>query len=77
MRQATEKILVASTEAQKPVVIGQLEAIGKRIQMLESEVEVYKKASLELSEPYDGDVRSYSTKLSDNRFCYTRYCQST
>lgn len=58
MQHATEKILLASTETQRPAVMGQLEASGKRIQTLQLEVEAYKKAAQNLSEPGEGgDVR--------------------
>ena len=61
MQHATEKILAASTESQRPAVMGQLEASGKRIQMLQLEVTAYTKAVQELAEPGDGDVKSYKT----------------
>lgn len=56
MQHATEKILLASTESQRPAVMGQLEASGKRIQMLQLEVQAYKKASEELTDPGEIEV---------------------
>ena len=44
MQQATEKILYASAESHRPVVLGQLEASGKRIETLRFEIEVYTQA---------------------------------
>jgi hypothetical protein len=37
--------------------MGQLEASGKRIQMLQLEVQAYKKAVQDLAEPSDANVR--------------------
>ena len=56
MQHATEKILLASTEAQGPIVMGQLEASSKRIQMLELEIQAYKKASEGLPDLCDSDI---------------------
>jgi HAMP domain-containing protein len=55
MQHATEKILLASTEAQGPIVMGQLEASSKRIQMLELEIQAYRKASEGLPDLCDSD----------------------
>ena len=58
MRNATEKILHASTEAQRPVVMGQLETISKRIQNLESDLKAYERAAESAPDSGDEDVRS-------------------
>jgi hypothetical protein len=44
MQQAAEKILHATTDSQRPVVLGQLEASGKRIENLQADLDLYVQA---------------------------------